>query len=109
MNKKTLVIVGVLVAAAGIGFLLYKKRKAKNANADVVTQETEPVSNSPLPSRQAQSEFEQLRIAVAELVEKIKANKEWYDSVVTKAKEAGRTVEQQLEMDAKFMLSQNQK
>lgn len=108
MDKKKIIILGV-VAAAAIG--LYMWSKSKKSTAASTGSEATPASGAapvaPLnaaiakPATTPASYDETL---ITSWIGKMKANQEWYDAIVKKAGEAGRPIEEQLRMDAIYMI-----
>lgn len=105
MDKKKIIILGVL-AAAGIGLYMWSKKKSTSAAAPTsgaapVTATGSASIATPSLATTAASYDETL---ITSWIDKMKASKEWYDAIQKKASEAGRSIEEQLRMDAIFMI-----
>lgn len=107
MDKKKMVIIG-LIAAAGIGLYFWSKsKKAQPATAGGSTSTSEAATSTTptLPKPElATTPASYDETLITSWIGKMQANKEWFDAIKQKASEAGRSIEEQLRMDAIFMI-----
>ena len=104
MDKKKIIILGVIVAA-GIGLYMWSKKKgasasAKSGAAPVTATGSASIATPSLAATPASYD----ETLITSWIDKMKASKEWYDAIQKKASDAGRSIEEQLRMDAIFMI-----
>ena len=97
MNKKTLIIGGLILTAVAVGgFIWYKKNKAVAATP-AVTPKTSPAA----VVHASLSEDPK----VQHIIDQIKGDAKWLADVTAKAKANGVTLDNQLVADAKWMIA----
>lgn len=81
MEKKNLMIIGGVIAVAAVAYFIFKKKKPETAS-------TPAGASSPIQAKMAQ----------------IRGNEEWLASVSEKAQNNGKTLEEQIMLDAQWCL-----
>lgn len=112
MDKKKIIILGVLAVAA-IGLYMWSKKK--KSTTESTGSEAKPTSGA-APVSPSPTSIPKLAVTPASYDEtlitawigKMKANQEWYDAIVKKASQAGRPIEEQLRMDAIYMIDRKE-
>jgi hypothetical protein len=114
-NSKLLKVGLILAGAAGIGYFIYKKFIVKPAvvpSSSTASSLTPTTASTPTSSgcvdcsTQEQAILSSPTTAQAQaIIDKIKADSNWYSSIVSKAKGKNITVEQQLKLDAVWVIN----
>lgn len=116
MNKKIIAAFIGLGAVSAIAYVLLKKKKVSDAaaaasTASSVLSTSTTVNTTTLPACANCSAEESKVISspvtpeIQSVIDKIKSDNMWYAEVVAKAKLNGRTTEQQLKLDAVWVLA----
>lgn len=115
MNKKIIAAFIGLGAVSAIAYVLLKKKKASAAAAAATTASalsTSTVVNTTTLPACPNCSAEEAKVInspvtpeIQSVIDKIKSDNLWYAEVVAKAKLNGRTTEQQLKLDAVWVLA----
>lgn len=108
MDNKKMLIFG-LIAAAGIGLYIWsmKKKPSSSDKPDVIEQDVVTDAKETLKPEPATTSASYDETLITSWIGKMKANTEWYESIVKKAVEGGRSVKEQLRMDAIYMIGKS--
>lgn len=97
MNKKLLIGGGIILVLVTVGGVMWYRNKNKKS------------STVPIPRASSSTTLTTTTLsqdpAVQDMIDRIKADPAWFDSIVAKAKKNKVTLEKQLVDDAKWMLA----
>jgi transcription elongation factor len=118
MDTSKLFKVGLIVAgAAGVGYFIYKKfivkpvasKSAGSVTPSALSTSSAAKSGSVTPSGLSTEELAILNSPTTaqaqSIIDKIKGTPDWYASIVTKAKNNNISIDQQLKLDAVWVIN----
>lgn len=106
MDKKKGIAIAAIFVLAGVAYWMWKKKQnaASAPVADSATSTPPLISENAAPSSLSSATVEPPETAILAMIDKIKQNTEWYNSVVSKAAARNVPVEEMLRTDALYMI-----